>query len=98
MYHAFRVSGFGFRFSGFGFRVPGFGFQFSGFGFRVLDFGFRVPGFGFRNSDFEFRVSGFGGRHVVNGALVRPHLLDHLLARWRHLPPCSTFEALGCGV
>ena len=46
------------RVSGLGFRVSGFGFRVWGLGFRVSGFGFQVPGVGFRGSGFGFRVWG----------------------------------------
>jgi len=67
-----RVSGFGFRVSGFrvfGFRDPGFefqGFRVPGSGFRVSGLGFKAQGFGVRVSEFE-QVSGQGGQEAVYG-------------------------------
>ena len=51
--------------SGFGFRFPGFGFQISRFGFRIPGSGLRISGFGFRIESFRFRGWGLGDR--VNG-------------------------------
>ena len=61
----FRVSGFGFRDSGFGIRV-------SVFGFRDSRFGIRVPGFGIQDSGFGSRVQGlrFADKPPVLGVVT----------------------------